>query len=133
MIEFIVPGNCQAKQRPRYSKRSKTFYTPPETRGYELEVKWAAKLAMRGRQPFTEALKVEIVIRERIPRSWCQSFVKRALAGEIYPQKGDLDNKIKSLSDGMNGIIYVDDKQIVNISAKRIYDLEPSATVKISE
>jgi Holliday junction resolvase RusA-like endonuclease len=31
--------------------------------------------------------------------------------------RGDLDNYVKSLLDGLNGVAYEDDKQVVNLKA----------------
>jgi len=33
--------------------------------------------------------------------------------------RGDLDNYIKSIMDGLNGVAYLDDKQVLNIRANK--------------
>jgi crossover junction endodeoxyribonuclease RusA len=35
-------------------------------------------------------------------------------------QPGDLDNIIKAIQDGLNGIAWIDDRQVVELQAKRI-------------
>ena len=38
----------------------------------------------------------------------------------IKKGQGDLDNKCKVIQDGLNGIAYIDDKQIIELHAKKI-------------
>lgn len=127
---FEIPGKCIAKQRARKGKGG-NFYTPQPTREYETEVAWQAKIAKKHRKPFTCAVSVDILIHEPIPPSWPPSQRKRALAREILPKKNDLDNKIKSLNDGMNGILYLDDKQVAKITAEHFYSETPKAIITV--
>ena len=49
-------------------------------------------------------------------------------------QQGDLDNRIKILLDAMNGIVYVDDKQIAVIHAERREDKQsPRVEIMVEE
>jgi Holliday junction resolvase RusA-like endonuclease len=45
----------------------------------------------------------------------------------------DLDNYIKFLLDSMKEIVWVDDKLLVSISAKKVYDNEPKTVFIITE
>lgn len=45
--------------------------------------------------------------------------------------KPDLDNYIKAVLDSANGILYVDDCQIVKLTAEKKYDLVPSIIINI--
>ena len=56
------------------------------------------------------------------------------LAGEIRPAtKPDLDNVIKAVLDGCNGVAYLDDKQIVELNATARYAETPGVRVVIEE
>lgn len=47
-------------------------------------------------------------------------------------QRCDLDNLVKSCTDGMNGVCYRDDSQIVRIEAEKAIDrTHPRAVVEI--
>lgn len=70
----------------------------------------------------------------------CADF--RACIGDVIvrldfyrPRKsGDLDNRIKILLDALQGSVYVDDKQIVEIHARRFDDKKnPRVEVRIQE
>ena len=39
----------------------------------------------------------------------------------FYNTKGDVDNLAKSILDGLNGVLYLDDKQIVDLHIRRCY------------
>jgi crossover junction endodeoxyribonuclease RusA len=47
--------------------------------------------------------------------------------------QGDLDNYAKSILDGMNGVAYIDDKQICSLSIQRISDKEERVEIEIEE
>jgi len=80
--------------------RNGKFYTPKTTREYEESVAWFAKSAYKE-DPTTLPVRLDLMIRS----SKC---------------KADASNILKCIEDGMNGIIYIDDKQIKEIHIKRV-------------
>lgn len=103
-IEFVVYGNPQGKQRPRFSKRSSSIYTPAKTRSYERQIAKAYTTAANG-YSFGDK-PVEIWITAVMP--------KAKTSRKKYPTiKPDIDNIQKAVFDGLNGIAYNDDKQIL--------------------
>ena len=103
-IEFVVYGKPQGKQRPRFSRRSSSIYTPAKTRSYERQIAKAYTTAANG---FSFGDKpVEIWITAVMP--------KAKTSKKEYPTiKPDIDNIQKAVFDGLNGIAYNDDKQIL--------------------
>ena len=56
------------------------------------------------------------------------------LNNEIYPTtKPDTDNIAKSILDSLNGIAYLDDKQVVDLRVRKQYAEVPGVSVWISE
>ena len=56
------------------------------------------------------------------------------ITGEIKPVvKPDVDNVAKSILDALNGIIYLDDKQIIELDIEKIYAETSWTEVKIKE
>lgn len=126
-IEFTINGECVPKARPRFSKFGHV-YTTPKTRAYENIVK---RTAIDNRVPcVTTALRVELVIYKSIPKSFSKKKRELANEGKIYPVvKPDIDNYVKSVLDGLNGVLFMDDKQIVDFRAMKKYSDNPRVEV----
>lgn len=125
MIEplvFVVPGTPQGKGRPRFSSKSNTTYTPPNSRAYEATVGRMALVGMRGREQFSGPLHMDMRAHFAIPASWSKDRKTAALLGLLKPtSKPDIDNLLKAVADGMNGIVYADDAAIVSFSCSKVY------------
>ncbi len=123
---FVLPFPIVSKERPRMGKHS--VYTPKRTQICEKAIKELAKKTCK--QPFTCAVSVQINIYEPIPASYSKQQRWLCEYGYILPSKGDFDNKIKTITDALNGIAYVDDNQIAAYeNCNRMYwDEEHSET-----
>lgn len=42
-----------------------------------------------------------------------------------HAQRPDIDNLVKAAMDAMNGVLYDDDKQVVSLSASKVWALQP--------
>ena len=102
VASFTVKGEPVSKARARFTKRGSKVatYTPQKTLDGERAVAWAFKAATRGYQPDAEStFRVE---------------------GEFYNgtrQRRDVDNMMKLVLDGLNGIAWGDDNQVTQIAA----------------
>lgn len=134
MITFTIYGRPQPKQRPRVL-RSGITYTPKETLNYEEQVKQAAiQSELLPDKPTEEALKIIIWCFFEIPKSWPKKKQEQARRGQIYPtarHNGDIDNLAKIVMDGLNGVAYKDDSQIVQLVINKKYSEEPRVEVLI--
>lgn len=134
MIEFTIEGVPVAKGRPKFARRGNfvSTYTPAKTKTYEEQVKTAARYAMDGLKPLEGDLGVFIKFYMPIPQSSTKAF-KTACATEekSHTKKPDLDNLFKSVTDGMNGIVYLDDSQISHAVLEKIYGDNPRVEVKL--
>lgn len=91
-----------------------------------------AATAMRGFAPFVGPLSATFSISVAIPKSFTRQQRDLIDNGKLYPtSKPDIDNVVKLLCDAMNGIVYGDDKQIVDLWVTKIYEDSPSTTVMI--
>lgn len=57
--------------------------------------------------------------------------MKAALSGKYFPTKKDVDNICKAVCDGLNGVAYKDDRQIVDCHIRKLYDKEVDAEARI--
>lgn len=108
----IVPMEPVAKARPRVvtaNGRTRT-YTPARTVAAEQEVR-AHLLPYRGSFGPGVPLYVAITFYMRRPRT-----------GPDHPIKGrDLDNMAKLVLDAMNGLVYPDDAQVVEMHVRKTW------------
>ncbi len=136
MREFKIPGKVQAKQRPRMNLHNGRVYTPQPTINYENFVKmcYADYANQNGWTPFENALRAEIEVFMPVPKSDSKKKRELKLSGKIRPtMKPDNDNIAKSVLDALNGLAYVDDKQIVELKANKYYGAEAYVRVKLVE
>lgn len=124
-IEFTIHAEPVAKARARAGVGGR-FYTPKKTSDYEAIVAMHAKQAMKGRSPIESACVLSLVFNMPIPKSWSQKKRAQAISGEIkHTSKPDLDNLIKAVKDGLNGIVWADDAQVVRVVAEKKYSENP--------
>ena len=133
MIKIVIPGIPVAKGRPKFSVRGgfARAYTPAKTKAHEETIAWHGRVAMGSRTPLEGPLCVDLLFTMPIPASIPKKRAT-ALIGCPHTKKPDLDNLAKAILDGLNGIIWLDDSQIVEIRARKIYGLEPSTVIVIS-
>ena len=134
MRVFKIPGMVQAKQRPRLSRGR--VYTPQATVNYEGYVKWCYSdyANQTGWTPMENAIRADIKVFMPVPKSDSKKKKDLKLSGKIRPtMKPDNDNIAKSVLDALNGLAYVDDKQIVELKVDKYYGVEPYVHVKLTE
>jgi crossover junction endodeoxyribonuclease RusA len=105
-LRFTVAGNPVPKARARRGKGGR-HYTPPKTRAFEQRVRWAgiAAASVAGWKPAagaSYALALFVVFPDRRPK--------------------DLDNVLKSVSDALNGVAWLDDAQVHELTVRRSID-----------
>lgn len=145
---FFVPGPPVGKGRARSSiimrggrpvignggRPIMVHHTPEKTVNYEATVKLAASDAMQGHPPFDGPLRMTVSLAMQIPQSYSRKKREQALAGVIFPtKKPDVSNVLKALEDACNGVVYVDDVQIVSGSFEKLYAERPGVTVVFSQ
>lgn len=131
-ILFTIPGAPVPKARPRITKTGHT-YTPAKTKDYEELVKWSY-IAAYQHMKLERPLAVEICFHMPMPKSASNPQKSKMLRGEIKPaKKPDIDNLAKAVLDGLNGIAYNDDNQIVELKLQKKYGENPRTVVFITE
>jgi len=136
MVTFKVDGVPVPKGRARYVRRGNhiSTYTPEKTRTYETLIKDAARQAMGVSEPLETPVSLYLYIRVPIPASATKKRLQAIADGSEKPtKKPDASNVLKSVEDGMNGVVYKDDSQIVNIHVTKVYSSEPGVDICIKE
>ena len=136
MVTFKVDGDPVGKQRARYAKRGNFVqtYTPDKTRNYESLIKEAAIQAMGSNEILETPVNLYLYIRAPIPKSLPKKRLEACLNGSEKPiKKPDASNVLKSVEDAMNGVVYKDDSQIVNIHVTKVYSSQSGIDVCVKE
>lgn len=136
IINFTVWGNPQGKKRPRFTRQGNYVrtYTDKETVSYENLVKLSFINSGCEKYVGEIPLKVEIDFYMSIPKSTSKKKYIKMLSNEIRPlKKIDLDNGIKIILDALNKVAFDDDKQVIEVSARKFYSDTPRTEVKICQ
>jgi Holliday junction resolvase RusA-like endonuclease len=134
-VSFIVPGEPQGKGRAKIVKIGgfSRMATPAKTVAYEGLVAHAAQQAMSGDPPFDAPCRIELDVLCSVPASWSQKKQAQALTGAIRPaKKPDADNVLKAVCDGMNGVVWKDDVQAVDVLLRKVYAPTPCVRVRVA-
>jgi crossover junction endodeoxyribonuclease RusA len=114
LIKFTVYGNPVPKQRPRLGAYK--TYTPKRTKDWERLVGWSCLRDNPGLELLQGGVSASYIFYRRNRR------------------KCDLDNLIKGINDGLNGVAFVDDTQVTEIYARLEYDRDnPRVEVELKQ
>ena len=134
-IFFTVP-QVSGKGRPRFARQG-TFvktYTDAKTLTYEKSIQTYAKQAMGSTSPLIGAVAAYLHIGIPIPPSYSKTRQIACINGDERPtKKPDIDNIVKAVLDGMNGIVYLDDKQVVDLHLTKVYSLSEGIDIMVKE
>ena len=126
---FKIEGQPQGKGRPRFTKNGHAF-TPQATRDYENLIAEEYKAA-KG-EVFSGYVRVNIKAYYKIPKATTKEKRGMIERGLLKPAvKPDIDNVIKAILDGLNGVAYHDDNQVVYCDAEKFYSDEPCVIVEV--
>ena len=117
MIKMLIEGDVIPSARPRFSGRR--CYQPKRNVEYRQKVQAAARSAMKGKPPLEGEICAVVKVYRKFQRT-AQKF-------------GDVDNHLKAIFDGLSGIVFCDDAQIVRCVVEKHTDKErPRAEIEIS-
>lgn len=130
MIQFTVYGSPVAQGRPRFFIRRKAVgnqkligsQDPEKSKSWKETVKWQAIECKAKIQDGP----LWLFLHFKLPRP--KSLSKKV---HHHTKKPDLDNLVKGVKDGLKGICYADDSQVVRLAATKEYGEQPCVIVKI--
>jgi Holliday junction resolvase RusA-like endonuclease len=130
-IVIEIVGEPVGKGRARFARSTGHAYTPAHTRRYENQLRYAAQQAMDGRPPLSGPLSIRIEAHFPVPTSWSRKKRESALAGAVkHIVRPDVDNLVKTV-DGLNQIVWRDDRQIVNCLVTKLYSDRPQLRIEV--
>lgn len=131
VIELAGPPRGKGRGRAVATRFGARVFTDDKTRTYEAQLRFAGQQAMGRHAPIEGPLAVAVEARFPVAPSWPKKKRLAALAGALRPTTTpDADNLLKCL-DGLNGVVFVDDRQIVDAHIRKIYSDRPGLTVTV--
>ena len=112
-LVFMFSLDPVAKARPRFA-RGRVF-TPFKTERYEAHIAVVAAAQMNG-SPMIEGpiyAKFRFIFKR-----------KKSVTRAHHIIRPDLDNLIKAILDGLNGVAFKDDAQVCSLSATKVYGVD---------
>lgn len=104
MTEFTMTVYATPKPKARAQITNRGNYTPDKAAEYEQLLARHALVAMRAAGLSVMTGPVEMALIFGLPAA----------------SRGDLDNYVKAVCDGLNGVVYVDDRQVQKTSAVKL-------------
>lgn len=133
---FEVLGRVKPKQSTKFAKIGNFVktYTPSDVKSYSNWVRLCFKGTYPDFKPLDGAVKLLIEVNFIIPKSYTKKKVQMIEEGYICPTvKPDCDNICKQIADSLNGLAWVDDKQIVNLEVRKRFAERDFVVVSFEE
>ena len=123
MIKFSVEGTPIQQGSMRHIGHGRMIHSKAvELAAWRADIASAAKLA--GCKPILDPIAITMKFRVKRPKS-----VKRD-----YPTVApDLDKYVRSVNDGLTGVAFADDSQVIKIVASKEYSDTPGVDIEISD
>ena len=123
MIKFSVEGTPIQQGSMRHIGQGRMIHNKAvELAAWRADIASAAKLA--GCKPILDPIAITMKFRVKRPKS-----VKRE-----YPTVApDLDKYVRSVNDGLTGVAFADDSQVIKIIASKEYADNSGVDIEISE
>ena len=120
-----VPGNPYPLKRPRRAKNGRMF-DPAENVTAKRHIGSYARALFAV--PIPGPVMVNIRFHIQRPKSHFGTRGLRIAAPVNHAQRPDVDNLIKAVFDALNGIAWVDDTQVIEVSARKDWCLDSPQT-----
>lgn len=126
-VSFVVYGQAEPTQRPRFSSKAEVFYTPQGKGFWKAAVREKAGLFMitTDSHMLTGPLAATIVFFYPRPKSKKYQAWK-----DTTP---DFDNIAKAICDALQGIVYRNDSQIADARCVKLYGEPARCVIEIKE
>lgn len=128
MFTLRIEGIPVPQHRPRFTRLGHAYDDQKVVKG---QYRWQIQSQYKD-QPLTGPLCLEFLFCMPIPKSTSKA-IKNDMSNNrfFHMKKPDLDNLIKLIEDTMTGVVYMDDSQIAEIHAKKIYSEYPCTLVTV--
>ena len=121
MLYMFLNVTPTTKERPRFAKNGHAF-TPIKTKKAEYDIKVLVKAEMKraGLSITKDPVSIFIRFHYEVPKKMTKEEKELLAAGTLFRCRSpDVDNMAKLLMDALNGVLYVDDCQVIKLVAEK--------------
>ena len=130
-IIFNIEPVEQARPRATKTRKGIRLYDPKKVSTYKKQLAMMCQFQYK-KEPLTGPLIVSLKFYRHIQSSVSKKERELRITGAHRPiVKPDTDNYIKSTLDGLNGLLWEDDNQIVKIVAEKYYSDHPRVEIEV--
>ena len=132
-LVFEIEPVEQARPRATRMGRGIRLYDPKKVSVYKKQLAMMCKFQYK-QAPLTGPLMVELNFFRHIQSSISKKERELRMSGSHRPVvKPDTDNYIKSTLDGLNGLLWEDDNQIVDLVAHKYYSDKQRVEIEVTK
>lgn len=97
-----------------------------------VEIFHAYILSQYKKEPIKAYVALDMVFNVPYPKSASRSKIQAMEAGKLFPTRSDLTNYQKFSEDCLKKIVIEDDRNVVQITSKKLYALTGSVIIKVT-
>ena len=130
-VRIVNPAKVKGKGKPKPFAMHYIEGDHPIHR-WKDDIQSQSIAAMQETPPTTAALKVSILFVMQRPAT--KRWKTKPMPREVHTSKPDLDNLAKAVLDAMSGIVYLDDRQVAQLTLEKQIasgDEEPHAIIAV--
>lgn len=120
-MTITIPGKPYPLRRPRRAKNGGMF-DPVENREAKKLIGMIARQQVK--QPYAGPVEVHCLFKFARPKSHSKTNPP-----PYHQTKPDVDNLVKTVLDAMSWIVWEDDKQVVSLSAAKVWTTGEAETI----
>lgn len=136
MIVIEVPGKAQTSGSKRAfvrGGRAQVVDANPNAGAWKERVAIAAGQAMKGVKLIDGAVSLEVVVEFARPGSHLNSRGEVRGRAPRFPLGRDLTKLVRGIEDGLNGVVWRDDRQVVQQRNVKRYGTRDVTTIVVRE
>lgn len=128
-MHLFIPGHPKPQGRPRAHVHGKHARVHSPTTQWREDVRYTLQKDWEG-EPLTVPVQLHLAFYFERPKSHYRTGKNAHLLKDSAPdypmeqRRGDADNLAKGIMDAANGILYLDDAQVVTLAATKCWAME---------
>lgn len=135
-FSITIAQEPHGKGRPRMG-RGKRLYTPQKTVAFENIIAGEVKNSIEKQKlgpPLLGPVSVVVTFGLKMPNAMSRRKKQQCRDLKLFPnKKPDIDNCEKAIFDAIQGLLFADDKQVVNSESYKVYSDESFIEIEVYE